>query len=154
MVHDDVLVVHSREGVTLLFLDGAVATTETHIAHDDLVGTNTEWEVGNADAIARSGLTGNGATVVVHIELRLQIDGSTHIEDDDTCPLTGAGITEGTLLFIILQGSHMIYLTPTSTVSITSKTFCAGESRHYTICRTSIATECPKKATNWRLGID
>ena len=65
MVHNDVLLIHASESVTLMVCHLAVAKTETHITKNDIACLNRKGIVCYTDAVTRRRLSCNG-----HITLR------------------------------------------------------------------------------------
>ena len=68
VVHDDVVVVHRTETVTLMISNKLIAQTETHITEDDVVAGDDKRMIGYADAVARSCLSGNGDITVLDLQ--------------------------------------------------------------------------------------
>ena len=86
-----------------------VAQAETHITDNHIVGIDHDRSAAHADAVAGSGLTGNGQVSVFDAQVAEQLDRTCHIEDDDAFARRFGGGTERARARIIEVG-HMVNL--------------------------------------------
>ena len=106
VVEDDVGVVAAPDAV---FLAGhLVAQAEAHEADDHVVGVVLDAVVGQADAVARRRLAGDGDVALGDGQAALELDDAGHVEDDGP----GAGLTEGvaerSLVVVVLERGDVI----------------------------------------------
>ena len=124
VVDDDVRLVEASESVpsvSTIHLHVLVAQTEAHVAHNHIVGLDLHGIVGHADAVAWSGLAGDGHVALADVERGFEVDGARHIEDDGLgsvlvqCPAQRP-------FSGIVQVGHMIDFSAPATGHIAAKT--------------------------------
>lgn len=118
-----------------------LATTETHVTNDDIMGIDLERFARDADAVARCCLAGNGDIRSLHIDRSLETDDTRDIEYHDACSTCLTSLAEGTRAAIIQVG-HDKDLAATASESEHTAAFCSGESRNLGLGQ-FIRTMCP-----------
>ena len=124
MIDNDVLAIHATQSVG--FATRGVAGAEAHIAHNHIGCRDAEIPIGHTDAVAGGGLSGNGDIAMAQFQLRLQMDGATHIEYNGARACLVASPTERACAGIVQIG-HMIHLSTTSASDVASISLGSGK---------------------------
>ena len=106
MVDDDVVMVRGTQSVTFvgfgIALQGDITQSEAHEADDDIVGSDGKGIICHADTITRCRLSGNGQIAVLYLQLTLQMDGATLVENDGACAFLPDGPAQRTLYGVLV----------------------------------------------------
>ena len=79
MVYHDFALVETAESVpTVGAVYGNICVTQTYadVSHDHIVGFDIEWIVGDADAVARCGLSCNSHVRLIDWQCRSEVNGT------------------------------------------------------------------------------
>lgn len=91
-----------------------VSHADTQVADDDVAGVDDQRTVGEADAVSRGTLSGDGDVVVPDAQGRFEVDVSVYGEDDDARSLAFDGFAQAARARIIEVGDDHDPAAPTA----------------------------------------
>ena len=117
------------------------ATTETHVTNDDIMRIDGKRLSCNADAIARSCLSGYGDVGSPHIDGSLQSDNAGNVEYHDSRTTGLTSLAERTWSAVI-EVRYDINFAASASESVHASAFSSGESRDIGLWQI-VGTMCP-----------
>ena len=110
MVKDHRVAVTAPCGVSIIIVRTVrplIPETTANIADDDVVITGVQRPVGNADAVPRCGLSGDGNIGIPHVQIGCQVDRSGYLKDNRAGGIMIQGITQRTGTGVIEIGDNI-----------------------------------------------
>ena len=127
MVYNDIAMIGSSKSVG--FSLDFVANPKAYITDYNIVCLDSYRITCNTYSTSRSCLSGNGQAIVHYLQGTVQKNVTRNIEHHGTCPFLIYSISESSFLLSIFECGNMIYLTPSSSDSVSSESFSSRKSR-------------------------